>query len=50
MLSNNFYKKNGKKFKNSITMKKALLYGEFIPESTTGIAYVNSLLEKSLKK
>ena len=31
-------------------MKKALLYGEFIPQSTTGIAYINSLLEKSLKK
>ena len=30
-------------------MKKTLLYGEFIPKSTTGIAYVNSMLEKSLE-
>ena len=50
MLSHNVYKKNEKNFKKSITLKKALLYGEFIPQSTTGIAYVNSLLAKSLKK
>ncbi len=31
-------------------MKKVLIYGEFTPTSTTGIAYVNSNLEYSLKK
>tara|TARA_B100000886_G_scaffold95631_2_gene63394 strand:- start:9619 stop:10716 length:1098 start_codon:yes stop_codon:yes gene_type:complete len=29
-------------------MKKVLLYGEFTPKSTTGIAYMNSILERSL--
>ena len=49
MRSNNIYKKMKKILKIN-NMKKALLYGEFIPQSTTGIAYVNSLLVKSLKK
>ena len=31
-------------------MKTALIYGEFIPKSSTGIAYVNSMLETCLKK
>ena len=31
-------------------MKKVLIYGEFTPTSTTGIAYVNSNLEYSIKK
>ncbi len=30
-------------------MKNVLLYGEFIPKSTTGIAYINSNLETSLQ-
>ncbi len=30
-------------------MKNVLLYGEFNPKSTTGIAYINSNLESSLK-
>ena len=29
-------------------MKNAVIYGEFLEESTTGIAYINSLLEKVL--
>ena len=29
-------------------MKNAIIYGEFLEESTTGIAYINSLLEKVL--
>ena len=29
-------------------MKNAVIYGEFLDESTTGIAYINFLLEKVL--
>ena len=31
-------------------MKTALIYGEFLPDSSTGIAYVNSTLDSSLNK
>lgn len=30
-------------------MKKAIIYGEFIENSSTGIAYINSILEESIK-
>ena len=30
-------------------MKSAIIFGEFLDKSTTGIAYMNSLLESSLK-
>ena len=31
-------------------MKKIIIFGEFIEESSTGIAYVNSNLYEALKK
>lgn len=30
-------------------MKRATIFGEFLERSTTGIAYMNSLLESTLK-
>ena len=29
-------------------MKKAIIYGEFLERSSTGIAYINSVLEESI--